>query len=264
MQPHLTGLRFALDQSRALAMRRWSPVYGAPMFEQLFARTDGLDALRLAIAGASFLLAVAYFALLNKPASSARTTVKTLPVALLALLPLTYLGVTGAYTGALLILAAALALSALGDFFLALKDQDRFFVPGLGSFLAAHAAYLIAFLPRASTPGVAAQLAIVAALCAAGALMVVLVPRLGRLRLPVFAYFAVIMAMVAAALSIREASWILGAGAAMFALSDSLIAVRKFLNPIPANNEAVWITYIAAQFMIVAGLLVLLIPAQGG
>lgn len=234
------------------------------MFEQLFARADGLDALRFAIAGASFLLAVAYFAFLNKPASLARTTVKTLPVALLALLPLTYLGVTGAYSAALAILAAALALSALGDFFLALKDQERFFVPGLGSFLVAHVAYLIAFLPRASMPGAAALLAIVAVLAAAGALVLVLAPRLGRLRVPVFAYFAVIMAMVAAALSIREASWILGAGAVIFALSDSLIAVRKFLNPIPANNEAVWVTYIVAQFMIVAGLLVLLIPAQAG
>lgn len=235
-----------------------------PVFEQFFARTDGLDTLRLAIAGASLLLAVAYFAFLSRPASPARTTVKTMPVALLALLPLTYLGVTGAYTGAIVILAAALALSALGDFFLALEDQERFFVPGLGSFLAAHVAYLIVFVPRASMPGVTALLAIAAALAAAGALMVVLAPRLGRLRLPVFAYFAIIMAMVAAALSIREASWILGAGAAIFALSDSLIAVRKFLNPIPANNEAVWITYIAAQFMIVAGLLALLIPAQTG
>ena len=234
------------------------------MFDQFFARADGLDALRFAIAGASLVLAVAYFAFLNKPASPARTTVKTLPVALLALLPLTYLGVTGAYTGALVILAAALALSALGDFFLALRDQERFFVPGLGSFLAAHVAYLIAFLPRASMPGVTALLAIVAALAVAGALMVVLAPRLGRLRLPAFAYFAVIMAMVAAALSIREASWILGAGAVVFALSDSLIAVRKFWSPIRYNNEAVWITYIAAQFMIVAGLLALLIPAQAG
>jgi uncharacterized membrane protein YhhN len=232
--------------------------------EQLFARADGLDALRIAIAGASLVFAFVYLAFLDAPASTARTTLKTLPIALLALLPATYFSVVGSFTGALVVLVLALALSALGDFFLALRDQERYFVPGLASFLGAHLAYLVAFLPRASMPSVFALVAIGAAFAAAGALIVVLAPRLGRLRWPVFAYFAVIMAMVAAALSIREASWILGAGAVIFALSDSLIAVRKFMGPFPYNNEAVWITYIAAQFMIAGGLLTLLIPAQVG
>lgn len=234
------------------------------MLERLFARGDSLDLLRVGLAAASFVLACVYLAVVNAPASTTRTLMKTLPIALLALLPATYLGVTGAYTGALVVLTVALALSALGDFFLALPDQERFFVPGLGSFLAAHVAYLIAFLPRASAPGTLALLAIVAALAAAGALLATLAPKLGRLRVPVFAYFAVIMAMVAAALSIREASWVLGVGAVVFALSDSLIAVRKFLTPLSYNNEAVWITYCLAQYMIAAGLLALLIPAQVG
>jgi uncharacterized membrane protein YhhN len=160
---------------------------------------------------------------------------------------------------ALLTLSAALALSALGDFFLALKDQAHFFVPGLASFLAAHFVYFLAFLPHASRPGSTALVVIIAALGAAGLLLARIAPRLGRLRLPVFAYFAVIMTMVAAALSIREASWILGAGAVVFALSDSLIAIRKFQAPFPFINEAVWITYIAAQFMIVAGFLTIIL-----
>jgi uncharacterized membrane protein YhhN len=199
-------------------------------------------------------------AFVNSPVSIARTAMKTTPIALLAVLPLTYLDVVGAYTGGILVLALALALSALGDFFLALKD--KYFIPGLVSFLAAHVAYLAALLPRAQMPEGAALAAIALATLAAGAFVVKLAPRLGRLRIPVFAYFAVIMAMVAAALSIREASWVLGAGAVVFALSDSLIAVRKFWTPFPAINEAVWLTYIAAQFMIAAALLALLIPAQ--
>lgn len=232
------------------------------MLDQLFARGDGLDALRIAIASGALLLSLVYLAFVNGHVSTVRTVLKTLPIALLAILPLTYLGVVGAYTGSLLILAAALALSALGDFFLALKD--KYFVPGLVSFLAAHVAYLVAFVPRTQMPESAALVAIVLAVVAAGAFVAKIAPRLGRMRLPVFAYFAVIMAMVAAALSIREASWMLGAGAAVFALSDSLIAVRKFWAPFPAINEAVWLTYIAAQFMIAAALLALLIPAQVG
>lgn len=234
------------------------------MLEPLFARADGFDPLRIAIAATSLALALIYLGFLNRPASTARTVLKTLPVALLALLPATYLSVVGALTGSLVVLMVALALSALGDFFLALKDQERFFVPGLGAFLAAHVAYLIAFLPRVSAPGAVALVVIALAFAAAATLILRLAPKLGSLRIPVFAYFTVIMAMVAAALSIREAASILGAGAVIFALSDSLIAVRKFKGPIPYNNEAVWITYIAAQFMISAGLLTLLIPAQVG
>ena len=230
------------------------------MLDQLLARGDGLDALRISIAGGALLVALVYLAFVNGPVSTVRTVLMTLPIALLAILPLTYLGVVGADTGGLLILATALALSALGDFFLALKE--KYFVPGLASFLTAHVAYLVAFLPRVQMPEGAALVAIVLAVVAAGAFVVYLAPRLGRMRLPVFAYFAVIMAMVAAALSVREASWMLGAGAAVFALSDSLIAVRKFWTPFPAINEAVWLTYIAAQFMIAAALLALLIPAQ--
>ncbi|MFM9865543.1 MAG: lysoplasmalogenase family protein [Micropepsaceae bacterium] len=229
------------------------------MLDEILARGDGLDALRAGVVALALAVSVAYLGLLNGAASPLRTAVKTAAIATLSSLPLTFLGTPNAPVFALLLLALALALSALGDFFLALKDQSRFFVPGLASFLAAHVAYLIAFLPYAGNPSGAAIAGIVAALAAAGLLLASIAPKLGRLRIPVFTYFAVIMAMVAAALSIREASWILGAGAVVFAVSDSLIAVRKFLNPFPFINEAVWITYIAAQFMIVAGFLNLIL-----
>ena len=229
------------------------------MLDEILARGDGLDALRAGVVALALAVSVAYLGLLNGAASPLRAAVKTIAIAILSSLPLTFLGTPNAPAGALLLLAVALALSALGDFFLALKDQGRFFVPGLASFLGAHVAYLIAFLRYASGPSGAALAAIMAALVSAGFLLASIAPKLGRLRIPVFAYFAVIMAMVAAALSIREGSWILGAGAVVFALSDSLIAVRKFLNPFPFINEAVWIIYIAAQFMIVGGFLTLIL-----
>lgn len=229
------------------------------MLHDLLFRADGFDALRVAVAALSLAVSVAYLSLVNGEASLLRTAAKTAGILILTILPLTYLGTPNAPASSLVVLAAALALSAAGDFFLALKDEKRFFVPGLGSFLLAHVAYLIAFLPYASLPGGTSLIVIIVAVAAAGFLIVRIAPNLGRLRIPVFAYFAVIMAMVAAALSIREASWILGAGAVTFALSDSLIAVRKFLHPFPRVNEAVWITYIAAQFMIVAGFLTLIL-----
>ena len=229
------------------------------MLEEILTRADGLDELRLASAALSCAVSVAYLGVLNRETAPLRTGVKTAAIAILSILPLTYLGTPNAPAGALLLLTLALALSALGDFFLALKDQSRFFVPGLGSFLAAHVAYVIAFVPYASGFSGAGIAVFVAALVAAGLLLARIAPKLGRLRLPVFAYFAVIMTMVAASLSIPEASWVLGAGAVIFAVSDSLIAVRKFWSPFAFINEAVWITYIAAQFMIVAGYLSLIL-----
>lgn len=229
------------------------------MLDEILNRSDGLDALRLAIAALSCAVSVAYFAVLDREAGPLRTGVKTASILILSVLPLTYLGTPNAPAGALLLLALALVLSALGDFFLALKDQSRFFVPGLGSFLAAHIAYVAAFLPYASGLSGVGLAVLIAALIAAGLLLARIAPKLGRLRVPVFAYFAVIMTMVATSLAIPEASWILGAGAVVFALSDSLIAVRKFWTPFALINEAVWITYIAAQFMIVAGYLTLVL-----
>lgn len=226
------------------------------MLDLLLNRSDGLDLWRLAIAALSLAVAVAYLGVINQPAGPRRTAVKTAPIAILALLPLTYLTMPGAPVAALLVLSLALVLSALGDYFLALQDQSRFFVPGLASFLVAHVAYIAAFLPHATSASGFAPVAIVATALAAGILLGILRPSLGRLRLPVYAYFAVIMTMVAAAFFVKGAPWYLGVGAVVFAVSDSLIAVRKFAKPFPGINEAVWVTYIAAQLMLTAGLLV--------
>lgn len=228
------------------------------MFEHLFDRNDTFDTWRLVIAGTSLTVALIYFAFAGQPSSPLRTALKTASIGTLALLPWTYLGTTGA--NPIFILSLALALSALGDFFLALKDQQRFFLYGLSTFLAAHVAYLAAFLPHASVPEGGALIAVIATLAAASAFLIVLVPRLGKMKLPVIAYFAIIMAMAAAAWSIPNASWLLGVGAVIFAISDSLIAQRKFLKPFPGHHAAVWITYIAAQFMMTAAFLHFIVP----
>lgn len=232
------------------------------MFETIFFRGDGFDVLRAAIAAASLLSAIAYLPVLSTEPSPLRTTNKTIAIGVLSLLPLTYLGQGQDWP--LVGLTLALVLSALGDLLLALKDQRRFFVPGLGSFLAAHVAYVAIFLPHTVVPDGGVLIIIALSIAASGVFVATLAPKLGKLKLPVFAYFAVIMTMVAAAWSIREASWLLGAGALVFALSDSMIALRKFMQPFPGINQAVWITYCAAQFMLTAALLALLVPAQVG
>jgi uncharacterized membrane protein YhhN len=116
-------------------------------------------------------------------------------------------------------------------------------------------AYLAVFLPHVSMPEGWPLAAAIVAVAAALILVVRLLPRLGKMTMPVLAYFMVIMAMVVAAMSIREAPWHLGAGAVLFALSDSLIAVRKFQQPFAGIGAAIWATYCAAQYLIVFALL---------
>jgi uncharacterized membrane protein YhhN len=210
---------------------------------------------QIVLLAGSFAAALGYFALAEAPPSALRAAVKTAVFALFALFVATLVA-SGEYDPfALAVVAAALALSAVGDFLLALKDQQRYFVLGLASFLAAHLAYLVVFLPRASPPEAWPLVAAIAAVAAALTFVVRLTPRLGRMKAPVFAYFIVIMAMVVAALSIREAPWVVGLGAVLFALSDALIALRKFWRPFPGIGALIWATYCAAQYLIVFGLL---------
>lgn len=159
---------------------------------------------------------------------------------------------------------AALGLSTAGDVAL-LRDDDTWFLAGLGSFLGAHVAYGVAFGEHRRplrSPGTAKRLGPVAAVWA------VLVPglaaRAGSLRWPVAAYGTVLAAMQGSTLVLAdditaEARTRLTAGAACFLVSDSLIGARRFL--LAGRGErthrtldvAVMATYTTAQWLIADG-----------
>ena len=81
--------------------------------------------------------AAAFYGLVaSRPPTFLRAVLKTLAVALLAVLSV--------MQGGPWLLVLALVLSALGDFFLAF-DGEKPFLSGLGSFLAAHVAYVALF-----------------------------------------------------------------------------------------------------------------------
>lgn len=161
---------------------------------------------------------------------------------------------------------AALALSWLGDVLLLFQSDARplFFIGGLLSFLAAHLGYLLAYRGHQGPgPGLSTGRRLLLALpvLAAGALLLTtLYPHLGPLRLPVLLYAAVLVLMVLGALyrygrtSAGSFAWV-AAGAALFMLSDSLLALNKFLQPLPLAGFWIMLTYCAAQYGIVRGLL---------
>jgi uncharacterized membrane protein YhhN len=158
--------------------------------------------------------------------------------------------------GKLKLFALALLFSAAGDAFLA-YDGERLFVPGLASFLATHVLYAVIFV--LATKGTAMPMSIgrkvtfVVLPAFAAAYSVVLWPNLGALAIPVLLYIAAIVVM--AMLSLRVRAIEVPLGAVLFMVSDSLIALEKFLWQAAWVGPLVWITYALAQLMIARGLL---------
>jgi alkenylglycerophosphocholine hydrolase len=160
------------------------------------------------------------------------------------------IGWNGAYAQWVL---AALALSLVGDVFLMFGDgpraSDRAFIAGLASFLLAHVAFVLAFAQGLRAPDLPGWLA--AVVFYAGALLFVLLPRAGALKLPVLVYCLVLAAMVFAAAA-RHAT--LGdadslravLGALLFMLSDSLLGWRRFVGRYRLAHAAILSTYWSA------------------
>jgi uncharacterized membrane protein YhhN len=153
-------------------------------------------------------------------------------------------------------LLVALALGLLGDVFL-LGDSDTRFRLGLASFLVGHLAFVVAFIRLGlDQPGWLwiAWLVLFACLIATRRVVPATFLRGGpALAFPVAIYTVVIGAMLIVAFDTGEP--LIAVGAAVFAASDSVLAVNRFVSPRPWAPVAVMVTYHVGQALIVAGLL---------
>ena len=83
---------------------------------------------------------------------------------------------------------------------------------------------------------------------------------LGEMLIPVVVYMVVILTMAVTAF-LRKAKVsplsynLVLIGAICFMLSDSILALNKFYQPIPWSNVSIMITYALAQYLIVIGIL---------
>lgn len=163
------------------------------------------------------------------------------------------LALAGLAGGAPGLVVLGLALGALGDFALARPGQ-RAFLAGMAAFAAGHLAYAACFAAAGGVP--AAGLLAAGMVLAAGA-AAALGPRQGALVWPVRAYGAVIGAMAACALALPDP--LAQAGAALFVVSDALLAVALFRRPGPGAARvlglAVWACYWGGQALILWGML---------
>lgn len=194
--------------------------------------------------GAFALAAAGDLAALLAGSDAAHTVFKPLLMPLLAAYVLTAKGPR--------LLTAALLFGWGGDVLL-LADADAAFLAGMGSFAAGHICYLALF-KRHGTPRARGAWLVAAYAIALVATVALLWPDLpADMRGPVAGYSLLLTAMAFGATRLGLTA---AAGGALFLLSDTLIATGVAEWPqAPRPDFWIMLTYIAAQFLLVSGVL---------
>ena len=149
---------------------------------------------------------------------------------------------------------AALAFSLAGDVLLMLPREQ--FVGGLAAFLVGHLCYIAGMWTHGPALGwFAVALVVVGATIAALGRRILPAARTHDRALvaPVGAYMAVIGVMVATA--VATGNPVAGAGAVLFAASDTMIAWDRFVGPFDAASVLIMVTYHLGQAGLVLSLL---------
>ncbi|TDG36054.1 lysoplasmalogenase [Pedobacter changchengzhani] len=156
-----------------------------------------------------------------------------------------------------------LVFALLGDILLMYVDvSDRFFIYGLVAFLMCHIFYIRAFSldhksnPDHKNPYFLWAVGAFSVFCTG--LFFYLQPYLGGLQFPVLLNAIIISVMAIMAVNRYGKVNILSfklivIGALFFLLSDAVLAVNKFVQPIPESRALVMASYMIAQFLIVYG-----------
>lgn len=163
------------------------------------------------------------------------------------------------------ILLTALTFSWIGDIVLLFANQgELYFIVGLVAFLISHVFYIVLFNKQTVTKSISNKISFGAGigliLLYFFGMITTLGPKLGPLTVPVVVYAVVISSMLYFALkgsyqwnAIPYQSVLVGA--LFFITSDSILAFNKFYQPIPYASFLIMITYLAAQYGIVWGIL---------
>lgn len=158
------------------------------------------------------------------------------------------------------VLFSAIILGTLGDIALMLPDSQLNFMLGLGFFLVGHLLYVVIFaLEQKGYPSSRnAGLFLFFLLLLGAAVYSFLLPHLGDLSVPVLFYVAVILAMAWFAFGRKDhvvpfSFTMVQLGAICFLVSDSLLAIDRFIGSFPLAQELLMLSYLLAQFCIVIG-----------
>jgi uncharacterized membrane protein YhhN len=194
----------------------------------------------------SFILcALAYVLTIPYSPYPGSVLVKALPI--LILLGVARVSLQGS---ARLFMAAALLFSAGGDIFL---EMDKF-TPGLASFLIAQLCYAWYFFSQRTTDTPPYTRLIVIVIIMLGVSFPV-ISHAGEAFIPVAVYMSAITAMGITAAFYRAPSTLVFAGALLFAASDSMIGINRFVTPFAGPSYAIMLTYYGAQLLMLWGVM---------
>ncbi len=134
-------------------------------------------------------------------------------------------------------------------------DPKRWAPFGLPAFLLAQAAYIVVFIHAGGGVGMVRHepirfAGVLAATAGAVVVLRLILPKLGALKGPVLIYALAVVAMTFTAFALPWSRWPAMAGAALFLVSDGVLAVRLFKyedQPSLSADLAVWWLYYAAQ-----------------
>lgn len=237
-----------------------------PIGEEIFARGGrGLARLRYApqLSGEVFMvMLLAAAAAVCAVLAIVADWNETKPRAFLVLKPLTTILITGLAlqapdSGYRDLLVIGLLLSLVGDIALMFAGNGAF-ITGLSSFLLAHLLFMWAFLDGVAAPAfpVLAWVFIGYGLL----FSLVLLPRAGKLKLPVLVYGAALMGLaITATIRCNQLGGDTGlyafVGACLFVISDSALGARKFIGHYRGAQGVILSTYWSAIGLIAASAL---------
>jgi uncharacterized membrane protein YhhN len=154
----------------------------------------------------------------------------------------------------------ALVFSWIGDILLMFQaDQPEFFLAGLVSFLLAHISYILFFHFTRLRERIASRWYLMLFVVVYYTVLIMqLGPYLGDFAVPVRGYGIVISFMLMLAMHMlfmknKRAGFAMLIGAALFVLSDSILAFNKFYQSFETAGVLIMLTYGMAQFFIVDG-----------
>lgn len=160
------------------------------------------------------------------------------------------------------LMMGALFCSLLGDVFLLFENRSGiFFTLGLASFLIAHLLFAITFSKKWNHKVPSNFWWIILLILSYGGLLFYFLEgSLGTLKIPVILYILGILAMVITAYRRKgnapsKSFNLIFVGALFFVVSDSVLAIDKFLTAIPLSHVIIMGTYATAQYLIMKGVL---------
>ena len=206
-----------------------------------------------------FLSGITFILLNDNPGFLPEIAVKGIIIPILIILFL--VNITPDHIKSHWLMLLALLFSWAGDVTLEIPGQSAgLFITGLLCFMITHILYFAVFYitPGRSIGPKKLFLLILPVYLFGVGLLCYLYDDLGDMRLPVIVYTAILLSMLAAAITrinkvSRLSFYLVLIGAALFFISDSLLAINKFSHPLPNSTLLIMSTYVTGQFLIVLG-----------